>query len=177
MIGLHLSLSFASPAVKTSRCPSTFLLSSPSPSPRTLTASDLKPRSLGRCSRRNGVQCSSGSATPGPGENESKAVLDAFFLGKALAEALNERIESTVGEILSMVGQWQAEQQKQVQDFEEEVIQRAKKAKERAALEVVDVRDVFSTSLKGSSSTTTTTISTPSPGPVIDDPFQEALRD
>ncbi|XP_072963119.1 uncharacterized protein [Typha angustifolia] len=175
MIGLHLSLSFASPAVKTSRCPSTFLLSSPSP--RSLAASDLKPRSLGRCSRRNGVQCSSGSATPGPGENESKAVLDAFFLGKALAEALNERIESTVGEILSVVGQWQAEQQKQVQDFEEEVIQRAKKAKERAALEVVDERDVFSTSLKGSSSTTTTTISTPSPGPVIDDPFQEALRD
>ena len=51
-------------------------------------------------------------------ENESKVVLDAFFLGKAFAEALNERIGSTVGEILSVVGQFQAEQQKQVQDFQ-----------------------------------------------------------
>lgn len=51
-------------------------------------------------------------------ENENKAVLDAFFLGKAFAEALNERIGSTVGEILSVVGQWQAEQQKQVLDFQ-----------------------------------------------------------
>ena len=52
------------------------------------------------------------------GENESKEVLDAFFLGKALAEALNERIESTVGEFLSTVGRLQAEQQKQVQEFQ-----------------------------------------------------------
>lgn len=51
-------------------------------------------------------------------KNDSRIVLDAFFLGKAFAEALNERIESTVGEILSVVGQWQAEQQKQVQDFQ-----------------------------------------------------------
>ena len=52
------------------------------------------------------------------GENENSTVLDAFFLGKALAEALNERIESTVGEFLSTVGRLQAEQQKQVLDFQ-----------------------------------------------------------
>jgi hypothetical protein len=52
------------------------------------------------------------------GDNESKAVLDAFFLGKALAEALTERAESVVGEVFSVVGQWQAEQQKQVQEFQ-----------------------------------------------------------
>lgn len=52
------------------------------------------------------------------GENENRTVLDAFFLGKALAEALNERIESTVGEFLSTVGRLQAEQQKQVLDFQ-----------------------------------------------------------
>lgn len=52
------------------------------------------------------------------GDNESRNVLDAFFLGKALAEALNERIESTIGEFLSVVGRLQAEQQKQVQDFQ-----------------------------------------------------------
>ena len=38
-------------------------------------------------------------------------MLDAFFLEKALAEALNERIESTIGEFLSTVGRLQAEQQ------------------------------------------------------------------
>lgn len=52
------------------------------------------------------------------GDNESKSILDAFFLGKALAEAMSERIESTVGELLSVVGRLQAEQQKQVQDFQ-----------------------------------------------------------
>jgi hypothetical protein len=51
-------------------------------------------------------------------DNESKAVLDAFFLGKAFAEALTERVESVVGEVFSVVGQWQAEQQKQVQEFQ-----------------------------------------------------------
>ena len=39
-------------------------------------------------------------------------------MGKAFAEALNERIESTVGEFLSTVGRLQAEQQKQVQEFQ-----------------------------------------------------------
>lgn len=44
--------------------------------------------------------------------------MDAFFLGKALGEALSERVESTIGELLSTVGRLQAEQQKQVQDFQ-----------------------------------------------------------
>ncbi|KAK8609210.1 hypothetical protein V6N13_025516 [Hibiscus sabdariffa] len=51
-------------------------------------------------------------------DNESRNVLDAFFLGKAVAKALNERIESTIGEFLSVVGRLQAEKQKQVQDFQ-----------------------------------------------------------
>lgn len=52
------------------------------------------------------------------GEGDSRSILDAFFLGKALVEAVNERIESTVGEFLSTVGRLQAEQRKQVQDFQ-----------------------------------------------------------
>lgn len=44
--------------------------------------------------------------------------MDAFFLGKALAEALNERIESAVGEFFSTIGRLQSEQQKQVQEFQ-----------------------------------------------------------
>uniref|UniRef100_A0A803LAI4 Uncharacterized protein n=1 Tax=Chenopodium quinoa TaxID=63459 RepID=A0A803LAI4_CHEQI len=72
------------------------------------------------------------------GESDSKTVLDAFFLGKALGEALTERIESTVGEILSTVGRLQAEQQKQVQEFQEDVFERAKRAKEKAAREALE---------------------------------------
>lgn len=52
------------------------------------------------------------------GDGDSRSVLDAFFLGKALAEAINERIESSVGEFLSTIGRLQAEQQKQVEEFQ-----------------------------------------------------------
>lgn len=52
------------------------------------------------------------------GDDDNKNILDAFFLGKALAESVNERIESAVGEFLSAIGRLQAEQQKQVQDFQ-----------------------------------------------------------
>uniref|UniRef100_A0A7N1A207 Uncharacterized protein n=1 Tax=Kalanchoe fedtschenkoi TaxID=63787 RepID=A0A7N1A207_KALFE len=81
-----------------------------------------KPGGVVRSGLRNGgrLKCNS-SMTPGgsgSGDNESKTVLDAFFLGKAVAEALNERVESTVGEILSTIGRLQAEQQKQVQEFQ-----------------------------------------------------------
>ncbi|KAL2932826.1 hypothetical protein RDABS01_015945 [Bienertia sinuspersici] len=81
------------------------------------------------------IRCSS---SPGSGENDTKTVLDAFFLGKALGEALTERIESTVGEFLSTIGRLQAEQQKQVQDFQEDVLERAKRAKEKAARETLE---------------------------------------
>ncbi|KAG9439193.1 hypothetical protein H6P81_019358 [Aristolochia fimbriata] len=81
------------------------------------------------------VQCSRG---PGSGNVDNKSVLDAFFLGKALAEAVTERIESTVGEFFSTLGRIQAEQQKQVQDLQDEVLQRARKAKEKAALQALE---------------------------------------
>ncbi|XP_073299386.1 uncharacterized protein [Primulina huaijiensis] len=76
------------------------------------------------------------------GENESRKILDAFFLGKALAETLNECIESSVGEFLSLVGRLQAEQQKQIQKFQEEVLEKAKQAKEQAAREAMETQDV-----------------------------------
>ncbi|TYI89128.1 hypothetical protein E1A91_D03G032900v1 [Gossypium mustelinum] len=82
-------------------------------------------------------------------DNGSRNVLDAFFLRKAVAEALNERIESTIGEFLSVVGRLQAEQQKQVQDFQEKVLERAKRAKEQAAREALEAQRLIpkSTSL------------------------------
>ncbi|EEC77630.1 uncharacterized protein At4g13200, chloroplastic [Oryza sativa Japonica Group] len=112
------------------------------PGPRGRSASfPAAPCSARRFSRFVARSSGGGGGTnpgPKPGDDESKAVLDAFFLGKAFAEALTEKVESVVGEVFSVVGQWQAEQQKQVQEFQEEVIQRAQKAKERAAMEVVD---------------------------------------
>ncbi|CAN6235607.1 unnamed protein product [Urochloa humidicola] len=101
-------------------------------------ASPSSTRRLPRFAARSSGGGGGSRPEPKPGDNESKAVLDAFFLGKAFAEALTERLESVVGEVFSVVGQWQAEQQKQVQDFQEEVLQRAQKAKERAATEVTD---------------------------------------
>ncbi|KAL4587978.1 hypothetical protein LXL04_000855 [Taraxacum kok-saghyz] len=105
------------------------------------------PRHRSRC------KCSSTPGGPVPGtpplftkkmentgENESKQVLDAFFLGKAFAEALNERVESAVGEFLSTVGRLQSEQQKQVQEFQDEVVERAKKAKDKAAREAMEAQ-------------------------------------
>ncbi|KAJ8435290.1 hypothetical protein Cgig2_030045 [Carnegiea gigantea] len=72
-------------------------------------------------------------------ESDNRTVLDAFFLGKALGEALSERIESAVGEVLSTIGRLQAEQQKQIQDFhicvQEDVLERTKRAQEKAARE------------------------------------------
>ncbi|KAF8702697.1 hypothetical protein HU200_032520 [Digitaria exilis] len=107
----------------------------PFPASRPRRATTSSTRRLPRFAARSS---SGGGPEPKPGDNESKAVLDAFFLGKAFAEALTERVESAVGEVFSVVGQWQAEQQKQVQEFQEEVVQRAQKAKERAATEVTD---------------------------------------
>ncbi|CAN6249341.1 unnamed protein product [Urochloa humidicola] len=110
----------------------------PASGPRRVSPSSTRrlPRFAARSSSGGGGGGS--RPEPKPGDNESKAVLDAFFLGKAFAEALTERVESVVGEVFSVVGQWQAEQQKQVQDFQEEVLQRAQKAKERVATEVTD---------------------------------------
>ncbi|XVF32230.1 hypothetical protein REPUB_Repub17cG0063400 [Reevesia pubescens] len=98
-----------------------------------------------RVPQRNTIICrsSTGPGAPGSGDNENRNVLDAFFLGKALAEALNERIESTIGEFLSTVGRLQAEQQKQVLDFQEEVLERAKRAKEKAAREAMEAQGLI----------------------------------
>jgi hypothetical protein len=49
---------------------------------------------------------------------ENKDVLNAFFLGKAVAESVTERVGPIVGELLSDIGRWQSEQQKQIRDFQ-----------------------------------------------------------
>lgn len=66
------------------------------------------------------------------GHSESKLLLDVFFLGKALVETATDRIGSFVGELLSEVGQRQAEHQSHILEFQNEVQARAKTAEARA---------------------------------------------
>ncbi|KAK9282542.1 hypothetical protein L1049_005463 [Liquidambar formosana] len=121
--------------------------------------------------QRTSVRCnsSSGPGGPGSGENDSRTVLDAFFLGKALAEALNERIESTVGEFLSTIGRLQAEQQKQVQDFQEDVLERAKRAKEKAAREAMETQGLIPQSIPVNTSAVTDGVTSTTPSSATDD--------
>ncbi|XP_020584897.1 uncharacterized protein At4g13200, chloroplastic [Phalaenopsis equestris] len=120
---------------------------------------------------------SGGNQTFPSGDNDSKAVLDAFFLGKAFAEALNERLVSAVGEVLGVFGQWQAEQQKQVQDFQEDVVVRAKIAKEKAALEALELQGVISKSLTKTPMGDAPVSPTPNGGLVVENPLSEILKD
>ncbi|KAJ8639202.1 hypothetical protein MRB53_015896 [Persea americana] len=110
-------------------------------SPPFPVSSTLKPKCLRGFSRFR-IYCSNRQGFDSGG-NDSKTVLDAFFLGKAVAEALTERIEATVGEFVSVIGQWQAEQRKQVQDLQEEVFERATKAKEKAAREALEEKGII----------------------------------
>ncbi|KAK8967434.1 hypothetical protein KSP40_PGU004848 [Platanthera guangdongensis] len=135
---------------------------------------------LGQRSKRRHItlrcqNCGGNPASPS-GDNDSKAVLDAFFLGRAFAESLNERVGFAVGEVLSVFGQWQAEQQKQVQDFQEEVIEMAKKAKEKAALEAMEEQGSTSKSFT-KPPVSYTPGSFPSTGPTNEDPLDEILKE
>ncbi|KAF9611193.1 hypothetical protein IFM89_027507 [Coptis chinensis] len=148
------SASFFSPSLhkmKTNLLPSSIVVPCLCSQKTPLYSSTLKlksPSSFTGVFPELSVKCSSSSRPPGSGETDSKDVLDAFFLGKALAEAISERIESSIGELLSVVGRLQAEQQKQVQDFQvgafpiqmEDVLERAKRAKEKAAREAMEAQ-------------------------------------
>ncbi|KAL0284253.1 UNVERIFIED_CONTAM: putative protein, chloroplastic [Sesamum angustifolium] len=174
--------------------------------------SNLNPLSSGlRKFPRISLRCNS---TGDSGENESRTVLDAFFLGKALGEALTERIESTVGEFLSVIGRLQAEQQKQIlefqlhpelkysasklcfylpenpQLFEEEVLEKARRAKEQASRDTTEAQGLASKSTAHGVSTvnhvleTTSTVSdsvissaSSTQKPTNDDPFFGLLNE
>ncbi|XP_024519753.1 uncharacterized protein At4g13200, chloroplastic-like [Selaginella moellendorffii] len=66
-------------------------------------------------------------------EEESREILNAFFLGKAFADAVNERVTSAVGELLSQLGRQQAQQQKEIRQFQEEVEVRARESMSQSA--------------------------------------------
>ena len=55
----------------------------------------------------------------------SNPALHAFYVGRAFAEVLGERLEDTVTNTLSELGQLEAKQQEAMREFVEEVMARA----------------------------------------------------
>ena len=60
----------------------------------------------------------------------SNPVTDAFFLGRALAEVLNEKIEESLTNVVSEFGKFDAEQREHLREFLAEVETRAQRDKE-----------------------------------------------
>jgi hypothetical protein len=58
----------------------------------------------------------------------SNPVLHAFFVGRALAEVINDRTERLLTDSLSWLGQFDAEQREALRQFTEEVMARAQQA-------------------------------------------------
>ncbi|KAH6809965.1 hypothetical protein C2S51_027748 [Perilla frutescens var. frutescens] len=85
-------------------------------------------------SSKTNLRCNS---TGDSGENVCKTTVDAFFLGKAIGDVLMERIQSSVGEFLGVFGRLQTEQLKHISQFQEEVLEKARRAKETATLGLV----------------------------------------
>jgi hypothetical protein len=63
----------------------------------------------------------------------SSPVLHAFFVGRALADAVNERAEQLLTNGLSWVGKFDAEQRENLRQFAEEVMVRAQQAEAEVA--------------------------------------------
>jgi polyhydroxyalkanoate synthesis regulator phasin len=57
-------------------------------------------------------------------------LVQAFFVGRAVAEVLSERLEHTVTDALSELGKFDAEAREQMRQFTDEVIERANRASE-----------------------------------------------
>ncbi|HEY9688502.1 MAG TPA: hypothetical protein V6D46_00805 [Coleofasciculaceae cyanobacterium] len=64
----------------------------------------------------------------------SNPLVHAFFVGRAIAEVLNEQIERTATDWLSELGKFDAEQRENLRQFVEDALDRAQKA-EAAATE------------------------------------------
>ncbi|EFA74231.1 hypothetical protein B7O87_15180 [Cylindrospermopsis raciborskii CENA303] len=60
----------------------------------------------------------------------SNNLVQAFFLGRAVAEVINERLEVTLTDALSELGKFDAEMKEQLHQFTEEVRVRASRAAE-----------------------------------------------
>lgn len=62
----------------------------------------------------------------------SSPLVHAFFVGRALAEALYEQAEATLSDVMSEVGKFDAEQRERLRQFTDQVLERANRAEEVA---------------------------------------------
>ncbi|MBE9106839.1 hypothetical protein IQ229_18480 [Nostoc cf. edaphicum LEGE 07299] len=62
----------------------------------------------------------------------SNPLVQAFFVGRAVAEVVNERLEVALTDALSDLGKFDAEAREQLRQFTEEVLERANRATEAA---------------------------------------------
>jgi hypothetical protein len=62
----------------------------------------------------------------------SNPLLQAFFVGRAVAEVINERLEVAITDALSDLGKFDAEAREQMRQFTTEVMERANRAAEAA---------------------------------------------
>ncbi len=60
----------------------------------------------------------------------SNPLVQAFFVGRAAAEVLNERLEVALTDALSDLGKFDAEAREQLRQFTEEVLERANRSAE-----------------------------------------------
>jgi len=63
----------------------------------------------------------------------SNPLVQAFFVGRAVAEVINERVEVALTDALSELGKFDAETKEQLREFTEEVMARANRAAEASA--------------------------------------------
>jgi hypothetical protein len=69
----------------------------------------------------------------------SKSPLDAFFIGRATAEAVIDRIEETVTDTISALSKFDAEQREQVRIFVETILEKAEQQKGNVTTEDSDI--------------------------------------
>lgn len=77
----------------------------------------------------------------------SNPLVNAFFVGRALAEAIGEQVENALTNTLSELGKFDAEQRERLRQFTTQVLERAQREAEL--------------SMQGRSSTATTSVAQP----------------
>ncbi|HEY9613569.1 DUF6825 family protein [Allocoleopsis sp.] len=64
----------------------------------------------------------------------SNSVIHAFFVGRALAQALNQQVEDALTNALSELGKFDAEQRERLREFTEQVMEQAQREAETATM-------------------------------------------
>lgn len=73
-------------------------------------------------------------------DKESREVLDAFFIGKALAETLLERAGGLFADTLGEIAKFDAERREEIREFQDDVMGKAREEMYRARREEDQMR-------------------------------------